>query len=96
MSTKEEFLTTACLLSQGDGRITFGFITRLKIQVAPATVPCKAQVFARPLCLSSSATSGHEISVRLNYMQACCFQIEQSLPFTPAQDACCWLAKWGC
>lgn len=31
MSTKEEFLTMACLLSQGDGRITFGFSTRLKI-----------------------------------------------------------------
>lgn len=53
MSTKEEFLTTACLLSQGDGRITFGFSTRLKIQVAPATVPCNAQVFARP-CPSAS------------------------------------------
>lgn len=31
MSTKEEFLTMACLLPQGDGRITFGFSTRLKI-----------------------------------------------------------------
>lgn len=51
MSTKEEFLTTACLLSQGDGCITFGFSTRLKIQVAPATVPCKAQALPGPVPL---------------------------------------------